>query len=81
MDCSPPGSSIPGISQARILEWVAISLYIRSYQQLPYKITVDFINNEMVLYKLETYPLRVHSVLPSQTAAAFLLLEDYSDLL
>ena len=25
MDCSPPGSSIPGIFQARILEWVAIS--------------------------------------------------------
>ena len=26
MDCSPPGSSVHGISQARILEWVAISL-------------------------------------------------------
>ena len=25
MDCSPPGSSVCGISQARILEWVAIS--------------------------------------------------------
>ena len=25
MDCSPPGSSIHGISQARILEWIAIS--------------------------------------------------------
>jgi len=25
MDCSPPGSSVPGISQARIWEWVAIS--------------------------------------------------------
>ena len=25
MDCHPPGSSIPGIFQARILEWVAIS--------------------------------------------------------
>ena len=25
MDCSLPGSSVPGISQARILEWVAIS--------------------------------------------------------
>ena len=25
MDCSPPGSSIHGILQARILEWVAIS--------------------------------------------------------
>ena len=24
-DCSPPGSSVPGISQARVLEWVAIS--------------------------------------------------------
>ena len=24
MDCSPPGSSVCGISQARILEWVAI---------------------------------------------------------
>ena len=25
MDCSPPGSSVHGISQARILDWVAIS--------------------------------------------------------
>ena len=25
MDCSPPGSSVHGISQARILEWVDIS--------------------------------------------------------
>ena len=25
MDCSPPGSSVHGISQARIMEWVAIS--------------------------------------------------------
>ena len=25
MDCSPPGSSVHGISQARILEWVGIS--------------------------------------------------------
>ena len=24
MDCSPPGSSVHGIPQARILEWVAI---------------------------------------------------------
>ena len=25
MDCSPPGSSVHGIFQASILEWVAIS--------------------------------------------------------
>ena len=28
MDCSPPGFSVQGISQARILEWVAISFSI-----------------------------------------------------
>ena len=27
MDCSPPGSSVHGISQVRILEWVAMSFY------------------------------------------------------
>jgi len=25
MDCSPPGSPVYGISEARILEWVAIA--------------------------------------------------------
>ena len=30
MDCSPPGSSVHGIFQARILEWVAISSFRRS---------------------------------------------------
>ena len=25
MDCSPPGSSVHGITQARVLEWVAIA--------------------------------------------------------
>ena len=32
MDCTPPGSSIHGIFQARILEWVAISFSRRSSQ-------------------------------------------------
>ena len=27
IDCSPPGSAIPGILQARTLEWVAISFF------------------------------------------------------
>ena len=31
MDCSPQGSSVHGISQARILEWVAISFSRRSF--------------------------------------------------
>ena len=33
MDCSPPGSSVRGILQARILEWVAIS-FSRGFSQL-----------------------------------------------
>jgi len=32
MDCSPPGSSVHGIFQARILEWVAISYSRESFQ-------------------------------------------------
>ena len=34
MDCSPPGSSIHGILQARILEWVAISFSTGSHHLL-----------------------------------------------
>ena len=32
VDCSPPGSSIHGILQARVLEWAAISFFRRSSQ-------------------------------------------------
>ena len=28
MDCSPPGSSVHGILQAKILEWVAIPIFL-----------------------------------------------------
>ena len=33
MDCSPPDSSVPGIFQARVLEWVAIAF---SNHSIPY---------------------------------------------
>ena len=33
MDCSPPGSSVHGIFQVRVLEWVAIS-FSRGSSQL-----------------------------------------------
>jgi len=32
MDCSPPGSSVHGIFQARVLEWVAIAFSERIYR-------------------------------------------------
>ena len=31
MDCSPPGSSVHGIFQARVLEWGAIAFSIGTY--------------------------------------------------
>ena len=40
MDCSPPGSLVHGIFQARVLEWVAISFFpllsITSFLSLPF---------------------------------------------
>ena len=38
MGCSPPGSSVHGNSQARILEWAAISLSSIMYTWLQLKI-------------------------------------------
>ena len=34
MDCGPPGSSVHGIFQARVLEWgaIAFSIYVHNYQ-------------------------------------------------
>ena len=36
MGCSPPGSSVHGILQARILEWVAISFSARDQISVSY---------------------------------------------
>ena len=37
MDCSPPGSSIHGIFQARVLEWVAIAFSV-NFSKTPIKL-------------------------------------------
>ena len=42
MDCSPPGSSVHGIFQARILEWVAIS-YSRGSSQPRYWTCISWV--------------------------------------
>ena len=34
LDCSPPGSPVPGILQARSLEWVAISFSMKGIEKL-----------------------------------------------
>ena len=49
MDCSLPGSSVPGIFQIRILEWVAISFSRRSSR--PRDWTHDFCIGRWILYQ------------------------------
>ena len=34
MDCTLPGSSVHGISQARVLEWVAIAFSVKTYRYI-----------------------------------------------
>ena len=49
-DCSPPGSSVHGILQARILEWVAIS-FIRGSSP-PRDSTLGISHGRQILYQL-----------------------------
>ena len=44
MDCSPAGSSIHGIFQARVLEWVAISF------SNMYNMHIHILHNYMYIY-------------------------------
>ena len=46
MDCSPPGFSVPGILQARILEWVAMTSSRGSPQPRSYALQVDSLSAE-----------------------------------
>ena len=53
MDCSPPGSSVCGISQARILEWVAI-LSSRG-SSWPQGLNPDLLHWRQILYHWATW--------------------------
>ena len=49
MDCSLPGSSIHGISQARVLEWVAIA----------FSLCIHYICNKYIHYIFKLTPIQV----------------------
>ena len=50
MDCSPPGSSVHGIFQARVLEWTAISLLQGIF--LTQGLNPDLLHCRQMLYHL-----------------------------
>ena len=47
MDCSPPGSSVHGIFQARVLKWGAIALKYNDIKltHLPYTISQNYVED------------------------------------
>ena len=53
MDCSPPASSVHGIFQARILEWVAITSSRGSFQ--PRNQTCIFYTGRQILHHCTTW--------------------------
>ena len=58
MDCSPPGSSVHGILQARILDWVAIPLSKGSSQ--PKNQTRGLLHWRQILYHLSHQGSLIH---------------------
>ena len=56
MDCSPPGSSVHGILQARILEWVAVS-FSRGSSRPKDRTWVSYVGRE-ILYHQDTWGAR-----------------------
>ena len=44
MDCSPPGSSVHGTFQARVLEWGAIAFSISQYRRIYNKIVIEIMS-------------------------------------
>ena len=70
MDCSSPGSSVQGISQARILEWVAISFSRGSFQ--PKNWTCTSCIGRWILYPWS------HQWRPNIIAVVLLLLSCFS---
>ena len=56
MDCGPPGSSVHGISQARILQWVAIS-FSRGYSR-----PTDRAHNSCNGRQIRYWPLSLPSI-------------------
>ena len=64
MDCSPPGSSIHGIFQARVLEWVAIS-FSNYHSYIDYTFLDSFFasgNSKFPSIMYITLPTKVHVV-------------------
>ena len=57
MDCSPPGSSVHGIFQARVLEWVAISFFRGSSQPRGWTLVSRIASRHFTIWATREAPL------------------------
>ena len=58
MDCSPPGSSVHGIFQAKILEWIAVS-YSRGSSRPGERTRVTCIGRQILYREAQSLVLEV----------------------
>ena len=68
MVCSPPGSSVHGILQARILEWVAILFSRGSFWPRNWALVSYIADRRPILYHLWVRPMGKDPSLPSTTS-------------
>ena len=84
MDCSPPGSSVCGISQARILEWVAVPFSRASSQPRSLTLQVDSLPSEPrgkpYLPLVSPKYLPPHDLQPLEAQTAFPLSSHFSSM-
>ena len=83
MDCSPPGSSVHGISQIRILEWVAISFSGGSLEPMSPALAGRFFTAQSpgrpgIAHRLEKTGLGI-GVWPQSPGWSVLLSSDWTD--
>ena len=61
MDCSPPGSSVHGIFQARVLEWGAIAFSRKKdyFSQIPSCCLIKYSSTTCFWYRCRSFPLQM----------------------
>ena len=70
MDCSPPGSSIHGIFQARVLEWGAIAFSVLKYD-VHNKTYTAYVCSSLSLIQPNTQRSTLGSLMPGPSQSLF----------
>ena len=54
MDCSPPGSAVPGIVQARVLEWgaIAFSDWVHNFIKFVQQVYLSIVTGNKIAMKI-----------------------------